>query len=460
MTRNSTRLWLLVAATLFFWSTSPAPALAQTVSFTSSGEFPVGTNPQWVAVGDFNGDGIQDLAVANAGSSTVSVLLGNGDGTFRPARTFAAGTTPKAVAVGDFNGDGKLDLATASTGSNGVSVLLGNGDGTFQAARYFPAGSGPNFLAVGDFNGDGVQDLATANFGSDTPADTTVSVLLGNGDGTFRPPQTFGVGRGPLWVAAGDFNGDGKLDLAVPNFGDTTVSVLLGNGDGTFQAARTFPAGQGVASVAVGDFDGNGKPDLAAGNYGGGTVSLLMNNAGPPPGFTLTVIKAGTGSGTVTSTPAGINCGTSCSASYPSGTIVTLTATPSTGSTFAGWSGSCTGPSTTCTVTMTAARSVTATFNASVQQFTLTVNPAGTGSGTVTSNDGAISCPGTCSATYDSGTVVTLTAAAASGSTFGGWSGSCTTTSTTCTVTMNGARTVTATFNVRRFTLTVKLAGQ
>src|SRR5437870_4029868 len=469
MTRNSTRLWLLVAATLVFWSTAPAPALAQTVSFTSSGEFPVGTNPQWVAVGDFNGDGIQDLAVANAGSSTVSVLLGNGDGTFRPARTFAAGTTPKAVAVGDFNGDGKLDLATASTGSNGVSVLLGNGDGTFQAPRGFPAGSGPNFLAVGDFNGDGVQDLATANFGSDTPADTTVSVLLGNGDGTFRPPQTFGVGRGPVWVAAGDFNGDGKLDLAVPNFGDTTVSVLLGNGDGTFQAARNFPAGgsgpasvavgdfngdgrqdlavtlygdgsgntiavllgngdgtfraplifgvglgpvssavadfngdgvqdlavanwdrnagrtvslllgngdgtfqaaqtflagQGVASVAVGDFDGNGKPDLAAGNYGGGTVSLLMNNAGPPPGFTLTVIKAGTGSGTVTSTPAGINCGTSCSASYPSGTIVTLTATPSTGSTFAGWSGSCTTTSTTCTVTMSGARSVTATFNA------------------------------------------------------------------------------------------------
>ena len=562
MTRNSTRLSLLVAATLFFWSTVPTPAPAQTVSFTSQGDSAVGPHPQWVAVGDFNRDGKQDLAVANAGSNTVSVLLGNGDGTFQAAMTFAAGANPHAVAVGDFNGDGKLDLAVASAGSSTVSVLLGNGDGTFQAPRAFPAGSGPNFLAVGDFNGDGVQDLATANFGSNTPADTTVSVLLGNGDGTFRPPQTFGVGRGPLWVAAGDFNGDGRLDLAVPNFGDTTVSVLLGNGDGTFQAARNFPAGgsgpasvavgdfngdgrqdlavtlygdgsgntlavllgngdgtfgaplifgvgpgpvssavadfngdgiqdlavanwdrnvghtvsvllgngdgtfqaaqnflagQGVASVAVGDFDGDGRPDLAAGNYGGDTVSVLMNNAGPPPGFTLTVIKAGTGSGTVTSTPAGINCGTSCSASYPSGTIVTLTATPSTGSTFAGWSGSCTTTSTTCTVTMSGARSVTATFNVNVQRFTLTVNPAGTGSGTVTSNDGLISCPGTCSATYDSGTVVTLTASAASGSTFGGWSGSCTGPSTTCTVTMNGARSVTATFNVsvQRFTLTV-----
>src|SRR5207245_1810703 len=134
--------------------------------------------------------------------------------------------------------------------------------------------------------------------------------------------------------------------------------------------------------------------------------------------------------------------------SYPSGTIVTLTATPSTGSTFAGWSGSCTTTSTTCTVTMSGARSVTATFNGSVQRFTLTVNSAGTVSGTVTSNDGLISCPGACSVSYPSGTMVTLTATPARGSTFGGWSGSCTGTSTTCTVTMSGARSVTATFNV------------
>src|SRR5436309_2917389 len=258
MTRNSTRLSLLVAATLFFWSTVPTPAPAQTVSFTSQGDSAVGPHPQWVAVGDFNRDGKQDLAVANAGSNTVSVLLGNGDGTFQAARTFPAG------------------------------------------------GSGPASVAVGDFNGDGRQDLAVTLYGDGSG--NTLAVLLGNGDGTFGAPLIFGVGPGPVSSAVADFNGDGIQDLAVANWDRNvghTVSVLLGNGDGTFQAAQNFLAGQGVASVAVGDLDGDGRPDLAAGNYGGDTVSVLMNNAGPPPGFTLTVIKAGTGSGTVTSTPSG-----------------------------------------------------------------------------------------------------------------------------------------------------------
>jgi cellulose 1,4-beta-cellobiosidase len=162
--------------------------------------------------------------------------------------------------------------------------------------------------------------------------------------------------------------------------------------------------------------------------------------------FTLTVSKAGTGTGTVTSSTGGINCGSTCSASISSGTAVTLTAAAASGSTFAGWSGACTGTG-TCLVTMTAARTVTATFNTGGgTTFALTVTKAGTGSGTVTSNTGGISCGSTCSASYASGTVVTLTAAAASGSTFGGWGGSCSGTATTCAVTMSAARSVTATF--------------
>ena len=177
MTRNSARRSMLVAVILFSLSTVPNPALAR--------DFAVGSKPRSVAVGDFNRDGVQDLAIANAGENTVSVLLGNSDGTFQAALTFGVGRAPWAVAVGDFNRDGVQDLAVANYDSDTVSVLLGNGDGTFQAALTFDvvvngAGGGPTSVAVGDFNRDGLPDLAIAD------CDTgTVSVLLGNGDGTF-----------------------------------------------------------------------------------------------------------------------------------------------------------------------------------------------------------------------------------------------------------------------------------
>jgi hypothetical protein len=175
-----------------------------------------------VAVGDFNGDGIQDLAVANWGSNTVSVLLGNGDGTFQAARNFAAGSHPSSVAVGDFNGDGIQDLAVAESG--GVSVLLGNGDGTFEAAHSFAAG-GPDSVLVGDFNRDGIQDLAVVSpFG--------VRVLLGNGDGTFQTTHvSYVAGSDPLAVAVGEFNGDGWPDLAVANAFPNGVAILLNDGN-------------------------------------------------------------------------------------------------------------------------------------------------------------------------------------------------------------------------------------
>ncbi len=169
------------------------------------------------------------------------------------------------------------------------------------------------------------------------------------------------------------------------------------------------------------------------------------NSGGGGGSYSLTVSKSGTGSGTVTSSPAGINCGATCSASYTSGTVVTLTATPAGGSTFGGWSGAgCSGTG-TCVVTMNAAQNVTATFT--LQSYTLTVSKTGTGSGTVTSSPAGINCGATCSASYTSGTVVTLTATPAGGSTFGGWSGAGCSGTGTCVVTMNAAQTVTATFN-------------
>jgi len=237
----------------------------------------VGTNPYSVAVGDFNGDGKLDLAVANLGSDNLTILLGNGNGTFTPTAQspIATGSAPISVAVGDFNGDGKLDLAVADSVRKGtVSILLGNGDGTFTSAASPATGNSPSSVAVGDFNGDGKLDLAVANGGDDT-----VTVLLGNGDGTFKPAASPATGSQPQSVAVGDFNGDGKLDLAVANTFSNNVTILLGNGDGTFTAAASSPAtGIQPVSVAVGDFNGDGKLDLAVANTGSGNVTILLGN--------------------------------------------------------------------------------------------------------------------------------------------------------------------------------------
>ena len=226
--------------------------------------YDAGADPVSVAVADFNGDGKPDLAVANQGNypypnSSVSILLGQGGGTFLPAVSYAAGNNPQSVAVGDFNGDGKQDLAVANYYSANVSVLLGKGDGTFLPAVSYLAGYGPRSVAAGDFNGDGKQDLAVAVAGdSYNGGGQGVSVLLGKGDGTFQTAQTFPTGTYPISVAVGDFNGDGILDLAVANEDSDNVSVLLGKGDGTFLPAQTFPAGVNPSSVAVGDFNGDG----------------------------------------------------------------------------------------------------------------------------------------------------------------------------------------------------------
>jgi len=164
-----------------------------------------------------------------------------------------------------------------------VSVLLGNGDGTFQAPLTLRTGERAVSVAAGDFNGDGVPDLAVANNGEPTFGHRgNVSVLVGNGDGTFRAPSTVVTANTPTAVVVGDFNGDGKPDLAVANVNSNNVSVLLGNGDGTFEAARNFGAGVRPEFLAVGDFKGDGKPDLAVANMDSNDVSVLLNNTHRP----------------------------------------------------------------------------------------------------------------------------------------------------------------------------------
>ncbi|MFM6478152.1 MAG: beta strand repeat-containing protein, partial [Microcystis panniformis] len=245
-------------------------AISVEMAFSPPTNFTVGNRPSSVTVGDFNGDGKSDLAVANSYSNNVSVLLGTGTGSFGPATNFTVGSFPRSVTVGDFNGDGKSDLATANRYGN-VSVLLGTGTGSFGTATNFTVGSDPRSVTVGDFNGDGKSDLATANAGSNN-----VSVLLGTGTGSFGTATNFFVGSDPRSVTVGDFNSDGKSDLAVANYTSSTVSVLLGTGTGSFATATNFSVGSFPSSVTVGDFNSDGKSDLATATYFGNTVSVLL----------------------------------------------------------------------------------------------------------------------------------------------------------------------------------------
>jgi Bacterial Ig-like domain (group 3)/FG-GAP-like repeat/FG-GAP repeat len=256
----------------------------------------VGNTPRAVAVGDFNGDGIADLAVTNYSSNTVSILLGNLSGDFTPASgsPIAVGIQPFGVAVGDFNGDGIADLAVANYGSNTVSVLLGNGSGGFAPALGSPiaVGTQPLAVAVGDFNGDGIADLAVANYGA-----ATVSILLGGGRGGFTLGSAPAVGTTPYALAVGDFNGDGIADLAVVNSVPHNVSILLGTGSGGFAPAPGSPIAVGTSprAVTVGDFNGDGIADLAVVNAGPNNVSILLGTGSggfaPAPGSPITVGK-------------------------------------------------------------------------------------------------------------------------------------------------------------------------
>jgi chitobiase/beta-hexosaminidase-like protein/VCBS repeat protein/FG-GAP repeat protein len=273
MTRRAVRLSVLAAAMLGAASLLPQTALAQAVSFIARRDLQTGPGPQFVTTADLDRDGVPDLVVANSGAGTVTVLLGRGDGSFRPPRDFAVGAGPYSVAVGDFDGDGRLDLAVANNDAGTVSVLLGNGDGTFGPARDFAAGTNPRSVVAGDFNHDGVQDLVVADYGANA-----VSVLLGNGDGTFRAPASVAVGTNPFAVSVGDLNGDGVPDVAVANFGSNSVSILLGIGDGTFQPARNTVVGSGPQSVAIGDLNRDGRPDLVVANSTSGSVSVLLGN--------------------------------------------------------------------------------------------------------------------------------------------------------------------------------------
>jgi hypothetical protein len=265
-------------------------------SFATNIDFVTGENPVSIAIGDIDGDGKLDLALANRGSSTVSVYRntstsGNiSSGSFETNIDFATGNTPFSVSIGDLDGDGKLDLAVANAGSNTVSVLRNTStsgtiaSGSFETEVNFETGTGPFNVSIGDIDGDGKLDLVVMNYNV-----STISVLRNKAtsgtiaSGSFETKVDFATGNEPNSLAIGDLDGDGKLDLAVVNINSNTISVyrnISTSGtieSGSFETKVDLVAGNAPCSIAIGDIDGDGKLDLVVGSLS--TVSVYRNTA-------------------------------------------------------------------------------------------------------------------------------------------------------------------------------------
>ncbi len=243
-------------------------------SFGPAASRGVGRSPSSLVLGDFDVDGALDLAVADGYGdrySRIFILLGTGDGTFRDTVGYNAGHLSIAMAVDDLDGDGAEDLAVAN-GGGGLSILLGAGDGTFSKAVMYASGRSIRSVAIGDLNGDGALDIAAASDSGE------VSILIAAGNGTFGEPFGCRVGENLQSAAIGDIDGDGALDLAISDDDDVdeAVSILLGAGDGTFREPVTFGVGSSTGSVVLGDLDGDGALDLVVLKYYRNDVSILL----------------------------------------------------------------------------------------------------------------------------------------------------------------------------------------
>ena len=466
-----------------------------------------GDGPFAVAVGDFNGDGKKDIVAVNVVDNTVSVLLGNGDGTFysRPDADWFAGVIP---AVADFNGDGKVDLLTSGGVYNTLSLMLGKGDGTFEPRVDFEPGTGP--AVTGDFNHDGKPDFAVVVPCDSSCTSSFVRVYIGNGDGTFKPHVDYAVPFFANFLAAADFNSDGKLDLVVTF--STGLRIFLGNGDGTFSKFADLTTPDGVGNVVTADFNGDGKADLATVEQSGFNV-LLGNGDGtfqaavnyPAPQLTvlgvgdingdnkpdlvaaaipdvsigLISVYLGNGDGTFTHSgdyDPGISVWSLAVADFDGDHHVDL-AVGGLNNAFVNilrgnGDGTFNSPL-AYTVGGAPGGLAVADFNAdgkpdlaapnysytasvllniaNIPMFTLSAGI--NGSGSVRIDPGGTLCSANCSKSFATGTAIILTATADSGSSFSGWSGGGCSGTGTCNLTLTADQTVTATFLTPEFSL-------
>ena len=252
-------------------------------TFGAKKDYQVGYGPFSLALADVNGDGLLDVVTVNLLGYSMTVLLNTGNGTLGPYTNYDVGTSPRSIALADVNGDGRPDVVIANNGANSVSVFLNNGSGLFGMRTDYAVDSSPASVAVADVNSDGKPDIVTANYGT---GGGSVSVLLGAGNGTFGARANYAVGTNPQSVVLADVNGDGLLDVVTANYGiydgtnyvgGNSVSVLPNNGQGTFYVNLVYPAGAGVQSATVMDVSGDGRLDIVTALNGSNAVGILLN---------------------------------------------------------------------------------------------------------------------------------------------------------------------------------------